>query len=222
MMILAPVRTAIPLVALCLACSGNSVGGAPDGGELETGDARLEPSGNPTDPADAAPPCIPGVSQLLANPGFEEGLVGWDVEGGNLILQATEIPITVHEGTRVLRMLFLNNAAQRVSQSIRVPPFTDSLAMTAWTCWATVDGSGMEDRVALDLVDSAGRVVESLRTASNAELTSGCEWAEVSFPIAEAHPGEELTVRFLAQSDNASYTAFYFDAMALTATVTCQ
>jgi hypothetical protein len=215
------VRALPAFVLLAVGCSEASIGepgGVADGGVA--GDAR--PVSADAASVDAAP-CVAGEHQLLRDPGFEEGMGAWQSTGGNLVVPDSAIPISPASGAFAARMLQLNSADQSLVQEIAVPAGTSSLVFAGMRCWVTgEEPTGKRDRLAIELVDGQGRVVDVLGAYSNEDAVKVCNWGRFEAAATGGHPGEVLSLRLRAISNATIHTTFYLDDLELVASTTCE
>lgn len=228
-------RGSAALAGLALAalagCGGVSESGPPRDGSPGT-DARpgQETDGSTRPPVDAQPPgqCEEGVTQLLANPGFdeanpEENAVAWDEVGGFITYPESQLGgFEVHSPTRAAWIGKVGEPDQKLSQTVTVPPMTTSLALSFYFCFATDRSDEMMfDKVTISLLDAGGAPIEVLDTYTNQEAGSSCSWAPRTRTVDDPHAGEELTLEFHGQSDESTLTSFFFDTLSLDATGPC-
>lgn len=210
-----------------------AVVGCTDGGGAVEADASLpqvpdpDAGGDKVPDADAgadAQPCTPSYTQILANPGFDEGDVGWTQAGGQLIRDDAVVPDFPMAGPYGLRLIGYNSADHTLEQQVQVPPYTSKLTLRMMRTWCTAaPATSVTDTLTIDLVEPDGTLAERLADVSNLDAPAVCpHWNEWTLEAQAGHPGEALTLRYRAVADATHYTTLYFDSFSLMAHVTCQ
>jgi hypothetical protein len=196
--------------------------GGPPGATPDAGPSAADAGGDDaTAGGHDAAPCVDGSFQLLANPGFDEGAVGWTEVGGPINYPDEQIPVEVQAGTRAALLGRPVAAEQRLAQIVSIPADTVSLTWSGYTCFVTARVDASTDAVRLDLLTPGGGTLQALAMFGDEDAGGGCNWAARTLPLASPHAGEEVELAFSAHSDNSGLTSFYFDTLALQAVVDC-
>jgi hypothetical protein len=185
-------------------------------------DDALARDGAPTDTsADVeAGDAQPADQQLLANPDFEGGMDGWLLEGTAMIGEPAELGVSFQAASGdVFAQVGRRDSVQNgISQALTVPAWATSLRLSGQHCFVTNDSdTTRDDVVSLFLLDAEGVELETLLTASNAEIGGICNWTGFSLTAAASHAGEEIQIALVATADGSEVTAFWFDDLELVA-----
>lgn len=195
-----------------VADAGPGGGGGDDGGSpVDAGEMIV---------ADATPAQGCAV-QLLANPAFDDGAVGWAEVNGPINFPDGQVAITPHSGTRVAMFGRSVQADQKLSQVVAIPATATALRFRAFTCFATDRFEASTDAVRVELLGVGDVLLEGIATFGDEDATPTCNWTERLVPLADARAGQTVEIAFSAHSDNSLDTSFYFDSMALDAAVPC-
>ena len=191
-----------------------------------TVDAPLTPAIDaPITPAiDAPAPCTVTTTNLLANPSFDMTPVGmgW--------VQAPIdplYPIITADGTLVqsapnkawMAGIARANANDTLHQDIAVPASATALTLTGFHEIRTQELVGAYDRAKVELTQTSGTLIQEAFNKHNGNATTA--WTAFQFTFAAPHAGQTVRLRLSTTSDPTESTSFYFDSLALTATV-CQ
>jgi hypothetical protein len=138
-------------------------------------------------PASSGTPAVDG-GNLLANPGFEEGLDGWSATGGAKLDLAGES----YEGSLALDLLAGGGRAPGVNaRHVAESEAHRSYTATAWIR-ATRPGTTAE----LNLVEYVGR--RRLSTDTSGAVLPGGRWQRLEVTHVTHQPGSELAVELVA------------------------
>lgn len=172
--------------------------------------------------ADAEPVAEPGEQQLLANPDFEEGAAGWQIDGDAAIGDSTDLGVSIiaASGREFAQVGRKNSSNNGIAQAVTVPDGTVLLRLTGQRCFDSDDDDGSRDDVVnIFLLDSEGNQLETLLDSSNAEIGAVCTWTGFAAVAASSHAGEEIQLAIVSESDGSDVTAFWFDDLRLIATI---
>jgi hypothetical protein len=186
-------------------------GGMPDGGKEE------HDAGTP----DGHGGCTLQKVNLLSNPGFDLGNVDWIQSSnppGDQVIVMSSPSVTPQAG---LYMVWLGGATSQeesIEQTVAVPG--DAVAIDVHgMVWIRTDETGvtLADSSNIELQDPLTNNV--LRTYTNLDATTGWTSFEYTLATGALQAGKTLTLR-LTSTNSAQYaTSFYYDSLALEATV---
>jgi hypothetical protein len=80
-------------------------------------------------------------------------------------------------------------------------------------------GGTIYDTGNVELLNSSGGLLQGVLSLSNAAPTT--VWTPFQLTFSSPHPGQVVRLRFRSSNDFSNETSFYFDSIALEATVTC-
>jgi hypothetical protein len=165
-----------------------------------------------TDAAGAS--CI----ELLRNGSFEAGGQDWQQYSA----QAYELISDFNPRTGRLGAYLagVNNASDRISQQVALPPAPTALTLEAWWYLATAETAGSFDTMTVSLLRADGTWVATLVTVDNTAPVG--LWDKLVFDLAP-YAGQTVIIRFEAHTDANNISDFYLDdvsLMACTAEVT--
>lgn len=199
-------------------------GGASDAREaslpMPDADVQEKPPIDAGVPDAALPVCTPGTFQLLANPGFDEGAIGWTESNGPIIFHDADMPIAPHAGTHMMLLGLGFQAEQALTQVVEIPTGTSALTWNAFTCFDTDEVSPSTDSATLELRGDGGAVLATIAAFTVGDSQPTCNWFGRSVPVTPI-PSGPVEFHFRAHSDNSVDTSFWFDSLALEAVVTC-
>ena len=162
------------------------------------------PSPTPT----PTPTPTPGTN-VLRNPGFEEGRTAWtESSSGGYALITTDRPRT---GSYSTWMGGYNYATESIRQTVTVP--SNGTLTYWWRMETSESGSAVYDRLRVQLLSSSGTVLATLRTWSNASTEA--VWSSDTISLA-GYAGQSVQLRFLTTTDSSLATSFFVDDVALT------
>jgi hypothetical protein len=105
-------------------------------------------------------------------------------------------------------------------QDITIPAGATALRLTGqWDMLTTETELGVYDDAQIALVQQDGTPIETVLSMTNDTLTIG--WNAIDHAFAAPHAGETVRLRLMSTNDVVNATSFFFDTLALTATV-CQ
>jgi hypothetical protein len=153
----------------------------PTAGTPATAPAAGAPSGGTPDPTGT--PAV-GGGNLLANPGFEEGLDGWTAIGGAKLDLAGES----RDGSLALSLTAGDGRAPGVSAR----HVTESEAHRSYTATAWVRTTRPGTTAELNLVEYVGQ--RRLSTDTSGAVLPGGDWQRLDVAHVTHRPGSELAV----------------------------
>ena len=180
--------------------------------------------GDDTPAIDAPVPCTVTTTNLLVNPSFD----GTPVGTGWVQAPIDPLyPIITPDGTLVqstpnkawMGGIARANANDTLHQDITVPASATALSLTGFYEIRTQELGGTYDRAKIELVQTGGALIQEAFNKHNSNATTA--WTALQFTFATPHAGETLRLRLSTASDPTDSTSFFFDSLALTATV-CQ
>lgn len=173
-----------------------------------------------------APGCVPGTTQRLVNPALDQAPVGtgWTqtlIDPGYPLITSDQItgypPDTAPNHSW---MGGFTDGTDVMEQTVTIPPGTTSLVLRGRRLTLTDEtGSTVYDSSTVDLLTSTGALIENALTVSNVTATTG--WVSWSKTFAAAHAGQTVRVRFRSTNDFSLVTSFFYDSLALDATIAC-
>ena len=160
------------------------------------------------------PPGVPPVvAQLIANPGFEDGVTGWH---GTLRDIGSFDGLQPRGGNNLVWMGGWGSAhTESLYQNVSIPASAQSVKLAFWLRVDTAETTttAAHDKLFVQLRDTDGHVLKTLVTYSNLDRTNGYE--QKSFDVSE-HKGNAVQVYFRAVEDNGKQTSFVLDDITLT------
>ena len=180
-----------------------------------------EPFDDTVPAADGGPPAdAPTADQLLANRDFEGGADGWQITGNAMIgdPEALGVSIDAASGAIFAQVGRKNSTVNGIRQLVTVPEWVATLRLSGQHCFDSDDeDASRDDELTVLILDANGVELETLLSASNAELGAICNWTWFEVVAADSHAGEEIQLSLVASSDEADVTAFWFDDLQLVA-----
>lgn len=160
--------------------------------------------GNPPSLACEAP------IQLVANPGFEDGIANWTARGN--VLTETR---TVNSGTGAVSLGGSVSATDAISQTITVPAWANMLYFETLWYMASADLSGIaHDDLFIALSNWGGPIAGAWIETDNQQG----QWYGLGLVVPAArYRGQVLTVRLTATNDAADATTWFIDDVRVTA-----
>lgn len=172
--------------------------------------ASARPNGLPS-----SAPALAEATQLLANPGFESADWGpWDTMGRPM-LDAT----WRHSGARAALLGGLDNADDRIGQSVKIPAGATALSLSGWLSSRTAEVFFGSDSICIGLWEPNGnRVMEPL-CADIAELGDN-DWFQFSYSLSPAElkaaAGKQLVFGAVLSNDSSLPSTIWLDDLSLT------
>lgn len=179
-------------------------------------------------PIDGPGPCTPMMVNLLQNGNFETMplATGWtETRIQNEPLVRSDGTIVAQSGSvrawlgGVLGSLTAD-ATDALHQDVAVPAGATGIVITGYYDVRTGEtGTTQYDKASIALTTTGGAVLEQVQAFSNAAPTTA--WTSINHPVTANIAGQTVRVRLTSSNDFTNATSFYFDTLALTATV-CQ
>lgn len=111
-------------------------------------------------------------------------------------------------------------ATDSMYQQVTIPAGTTQLTLRGQYASSTDEtGTTVYDTCNVELLDSSGGLVQSVMSLSNVNTVAN--WTAFQFTFSNPQAGQTRRVNFRSSSDISNATAFFFDSLALEATV-CQ
>jgi len=202
-----------------------AIGDKADSGFEAQVDANPPHNDPPADAAPAEPDCTPQTLNLLGNPNLDGGQGGGWLEASSgdypLIVNqsATEGEVAAHTPAFMAWLGGYADAVDSMSQEIAVPADATSVHVTGQRYFMTDEGGGVYDRTWIDVTNTSGTVLETLRQWSNQDANG--VWAAFDFPLTGNYQGQSIRLRMRSDADATLRTHFFYDSLAFQVT-TCQ
>lgn len=185
--------------------------------------------GPPVDaPIDA--PCTPTTTQLLVNPAFDgvpmgTGWVDQPFDPGYPLITSDDgapehtAPNKAWLGGW-LGEIFAD-ATDQLYQQVTVPAGTTSLTVRGqyWVATDEDPGSTVYDDSQVELLNSSGGLLQTALTVSNVGPTTA--WTPFQVVFGSSYAGQTVRLRFRSANDFSLPTSFFYDSIALEATIAC-
>ena len=156
----------------------------------------------------------PTATELLTNPGFEQGGTGWS--GATQAIG--EYPAqAAHGGNQVCWLGgYGSTKTESVSQRVTIPSATTSVTLGFWIAINTEEASGTTpfDLCRVQVERPSGQVLKTLATFSN--LSETANYLHKTYDLSQ-FKGMDVRIRFRASEDSASQTSFVVDDVSLAA-----
>lgn len=233
--------TRVFLAACMLAgcASGRSTAEPPDAAVAGPVDAKVWRDGQIEAIADAQPVQIPPdayecqvqTQQLLVNPVLDMNPtgMGWvqqSIDTAAPVITSDDgvvehsAPFKAWMGGFQAYDYGLFTVTDMLHQDVTVPAGTTALRFTGvYDVRTSETETGTFDTAQLSLVQPDGTPLETIKSLSNGTPTTG--WTPLDHTFAAPHAGAAVRLRITTSNDVIDPTSFYFDTLALTATV-CQ
>lgn len=156
----------------------------------------------------APQPPIPISTELLSNPGFEDGATGWTgaVESiGEYAHQAA------HGGTQLCWLGgYGYQKTETVSQQVDLPSGAQKITLSFWISITTKESTtdAAYDQCKIQIKSPTGAILKTLVTFSNLNETAG--FLKKSFDLT-TFKGQRVRIALKASEDTAKQTSFLFD-----------
>lgn len=167
--------------------------------------------------------CTPQTQNLLVNGAFDMNPMGmgWSEEPISAMYPLiTDSTTLVQSAPNVawLGGIAQANAIDDIYQDIDVPAGATDVTLTGYYQIKTAEtGTAANDEVVVGLLDADGNVLETMMDMTNTDATT--DWAEINIPLMDAYAGETIELVIASQSNATKATSFYFDSLALSATI---
>jgi subtilase family serine protease len=148
-------------------------------------------------------------TELVKNGGFESTSTNWTEtsSGGYEIVDSSK----PHTGTSSAYLCGYNSCTDTIAQTVTIPSTATSATLSYWTNVSTTETTHSYDYLYAQLKNSAGTVLTTLQTQSDATATG---WVKNSYDVS-AYKGQTITVYFKATNDTSNATSFYLDDVSL-------
>ncbi|MET0264817.1 MAG: M4 family metallopeptidase [Duganella sp.] len=152
-----------------------------------------------------------GPTERVTNGGFESGTTGWSGTTGAI---GTFTGQAAYEGTRYAWLGGNGRtSSETLTQSVTIPAAATTATLTFALHIDTAEtGTTVYDRLVVTVRNSAGSVLGTLATYSNANAANGYQVR--SFNLA-AYKGQTVTLSFAATEDASLQTSFVVDKVSL-------
>ena len=155
-------------------------------------------------------------SQLLGNTGFETGAATpWALTSGVLCTNASCTGETAHAGTGFVWLNGYGTAhTDSAVQAVSIPAGKTSATLAFYLHIDTKEtGTTAYDTLKVQVLNSAGTVLATLATYSNADAASGYALKNLNM---NAYIGQSVQIKFLGTEDSSLATSFVLDDVTLT------
>lgn len=156
------------------------------------------------------------TTQLLANPGFEDGQTPWQASSSQII--NTTNP---HTGNYSAYLCGDNSCIDEFWQAVTLPANTTKLILSYWLAISTQEtGSTCADYFYTRIRAASGAVIATVQTKCN---TNANGWTQYTFdltPTLQAYFGQQIQVYFEGTTNSSLVTNFFVDDVALDDTST--
>jgi len=158
------------------------------------------------------PPPPPGAcattTELLANPGFESGNVGWTASAG--VIDASTAAAARTGAWKAWLDGYGTTHVDELSQQVTIPGDACTATWSFWLRVSTQETSATTafDRLAVEVRSSAGATLATLATFSN--LNAGASYVSRSFDLAP-YRGQTIRVHLRGTEDASRATSFLVD-----------
>jgi xanthomonalisin len=156
-----------------------------------------------------------GSSQLITNGGFESTATPWTLTSGVLCTNAGCSGETAHAGTGFAWLNGYGTAhTDSATQTVTIPAGKTSASLSFYLHIDTKEtGSTAYDKLSVQVLNSAGTVLGTLATYSNANAAAGYALKTLSMA---SYIGQTVKIRFNGVEDSSLATSFVLDDVALT------
>lgn len=167
-----------------------------------------DPAGSPnlllhTGATGTPPPPPPAGTNLLSNPGFENGSAGW---AASTYVVTNSSRATAHNGSWYAWLCgYGKKHKDQLATTVTLPAGDPQLSFYLWLY--TTENSGVYDRLQLK-VTPAGGTTHVLATWTNQDW--GSDYVQRTFSLA-AYAGQTVTIRFTGKEDRSNRTGYLID-----------
>jgi subtilisin family serine protease len=158
------------------------------------------------------PPPPPPTGQLFLNPGFESGNVSWTTTAG-VIDSSTGRPARSGSWKAWLNG-YGTTHTDSAYQQVTIPSTATTATLTFWVRIDTAETTTTTayDKLSVQILDSAGNLLQTLATYSN--LNANSTYVQKSVDLSSRR-GQTIRVKFLGTEDSSLQTSFVIDDTAL-------
>ncbi|WP_332852916.1 M4 family metallopeptidase [Duganella sp. S19_KUP01_CR8] len=152
-----------------------------------------------------------GTTERVTNGGFESGVTGWAGTTGVIGNYSGQ---TAYEGTKFAWLGGNGStASETITQAVTIPSTVTSATLTFALHIDTAEtGSTVYDKLVVTVKNSAGSVLGTLATYSNANAASGYQVRTFNM---SAYKGQTVTLSFAMTEDSSLQTSFVVDKVSL-------
>lgn len=154
-------------------------------------------------------------TQLFGNTGFESGAASpWSMSSGTLCSNSTCSGEVAHSGTWFAWLDgYGSSHTDTLSQTVTIPSGKTSATLSYYLHIDTDEsGSTAYDKLTVQVLSSAGKVLKTLSTFSNVNAASGYS---VHTADLSAYIGQKVTIKFTGKEDSSLQTSFVLDDLTL-------
>jgi hypothetical protein len=148
------------------------------------------------------------ATQLIVNPGFENGSSPWTLTAGVLNSSTAEPP---HSGAFDAWLDgYGTTHTDSARQTVSIPSTATSATLTFWLHIDTAETTTTTafDKLSIQVLNTSGTVLATLGTFSNLNHAAG--YIQRSFSVL-SFKGQTVQIRFLGQEDSSLQTSFVID-----------
>jgi hypothetical protein len=148
------------------------------------------------------------ATQLIVNPGFENGSTPWSLTAGVLNSSTAEPP---HSGTfDAWEDGYGTTHTDSASQTVSIPSTATSATLTFWLHIDTAETTTTTafDTLRIQVLNTSGTVLATLGTFSNLNHAAG--YQQHSFSVL-SFKGQTVQIRFIGSEDSSLQTSFVID-----------
>lgn len=217
-------RGLVAAVAMLSACAEAGVTLERVDAPVGSSDGKTDSPGTDGPPIDGPPSCTTMTVNLLLNPSFDATPLAtmWtETRFGNELIVRND-GFAAQSGTSKAWLGGVTGAAATdgLHQDIAIPASATGVAITGFYHVITGEtGATVYDRGNIDLATTAGTTIEAIMAFDNAHATTG--WTAFNKTFTQSVAGMTVRVKMTSTNDGLNATSFYFDTLALNATV-CQ
>jgi hypothetical protein len=184
----------------------------------------------PVDAAIDAPGCTPTTQQLLANANLDGTPLGtgWTetrIDPAAALITADTPGLAAHTTPNRIWLGgiagdIFEDAEDALEQTVTIPANTTALVLRGqYGVLTSETGTTVYDDARVELLSTGGAVLETVQTLSNAGPTT--TWVALTFNFATPRAGQTVRLRFRSANDFSNETSFFWDSLALEATLAC-
>jgi hypothetical protein len=163
--------------------------------------------------------CVPVWTNVLVNPGFDDGHVTWVEEPVEppSVCGASQVPFAVDSPEFAACLGTGNDRTQTLTQLVDLPSSFTQVRLRGVRCLVTEDSAtDVKDTLEVELRDGETfATIAELGGFSNKDGRATCDWTtfELQSSVAETPRRGQLWIR--AETDDANVTSFYLDTLQL-------
>ncbi len=152
------------------------------------------------------------LTQLLANPGFEDGITGWS---GTVDDIGSYENVTAHSGTNLAWMGGTGKAhTETLYQNVSIPETAKKATLAMWYEINTEETSSTQkyDKLYVQVRDANGKLLKTLKVFSNLDQNSNYQREEIDL---SNYIGQAIMIYLKVVEDNGNATSFLIDDVTL-------